>query len=117
MISYQLTSIAIAIVVAAMILYLVRRNRLQGQHSLWWIGVALVVVLLAAVPNIVDRAATLFGVSYPPTPMLVIGFAALLIKLVAMDLEQTQQERRIRRLVQRVALLEAKLANSKNKEN
>ena len=114
MISYQLTSIAIAIVVAAMILYLVRRNRLQGQHSLWWIGVVLIVVLLAAMPNVVDRAAILLGVSYPPTLVLVMGFAALLIKLVAMDLERSQQELRIRRLIQRLALLEEKVKSNES---
>lgn len=110
MIPYQWTSIGIATVVAVVILYLVRHHHLQSRQSLWWIGVALAMVILAAIPGVVDRAASLLGVHYPPTLLLVMGLAALLIKLLTLDVERSQQALRTRRLIQRVAMLEARLA-------
>jgi len=46
-------------------------------------------------------------VSYPPVLAIVLGFALLLIKILTMDLERSRQERMIRRLTQRLAILEA----------
>ncbi len=49
----------------------------------------------------------MLGVSYPPILAIVLGFGMLLIKILTMDVERSRQERRIRRLAQRLAMLEA----------
>ena len=40
MITYQLTSMAIGLGLALVILFLVRRDHLHGPYALWWIGAA-----------------------------------------------------------------------------
>ena len=107
MITYQITSMAIGICLAAIILLLVRRDHLHGPYAIWWIGSAATVALLGLFPWLFDRLAALLGVSYPPILAIVLGFSLLLIKMLTMDLERSRQERLIRRLTQRLAMLEA----------
>ena len=112
MIASQWATIGIALGVAAVILYLVRRSHLHGLYSLWWITVAAVIVLLAVAPGLIDQVAGWLGVGYPPILIVILGFAALLIKLLTMDLERSRQALMIRRLTQRLAMLEKDKDNS-----
>ncbi|UHD14501.1 DUF2304 domain-containing protein [Thiocapsa bogorovii] len=106
--TYQLTSMAIGLAVAGIILWLVRRDHLHGPYALWWMGAAAAVVVLGFWPRSFDVLAFYLGVSYPPILALILGFALLLIKVLTMDLERSRQERQIRRLAQRLAMLEAR---------
>jgi hypothetical protein len=108
--SYQWTTIIIGLALATTILWLVRRAHLHGPYALWWVGVAVVVVGVGFFPHLFDSLALQLGVNYPPILAVVLGFSLLLIKMLTMDLERSRQERQIRRLAQRMAILEAKLA-------
>ena len=107
MITYQITSMVIGVTLAAVILFLVRRDHLHGPYAIWWIGAAATVAVLGLFPRLFDVLAVKLGVSYPPMLALVLGFALLLVKILTMDLERSRQERQIRRLAQRLAMLEA----------
>jgi len=109
MITYQLTSMAIGLFFAATILLLVRRDHLHGPYAIWWIGAAATVALLGFFPRLFDVLAAKLGISYPPILAIVLGFSMLLVKILTMDLERSRQERLIRRLAQRLAMLEAQL--------
>ena len=106
--TYQMTSMAIGIGLAVVILWLVRRDHLHGPYAVWWIGAAATVCLLGLFPNFFDVVARSLGVSYPPVLALVLGFAMLIVKILTMDVERSRQERQIRRLAQQLAMLEAR---------
>jgi hypothetical protein len=112
--SYQLTSMAIGVAVGVLILWLVRRDQLHGSYALWWIGMAAAVILLGSWPQLFDTVAAKLGVHYPPILALVLAFSLLLIKLLTMDVARSRQERQIRRLAQRLALLESREPKSPN---
>ena len=112
MITYQLTSMAIGLLLAAIILLLVRRDHLHGPYAIWWIGAAATVALLGFFPRLFDVLAAKLGISYPPILAVVLGFSMLLVKILTMDLERSRQERLIRRLAQRLAMLEAQLSGA-----
>jgi len=107
MITYQLTSMAIGVSLAIVILFLVRRDHLHGPYAVWWIGAAATVALLGFFPRLFDVLALELGISYPPILAIVLGFSMLVVKILTMDLERSRQERLIRRLAQRLAMLEA----------
>jgi len=107
MITYQITSMAIGVSIAAIILLLVRRDHLHGPYAIWWIGAAVTIAGLGLFPRLFDHIAGKVGVSYPPILAIVLGFSLLLVKILTMDLERSRQERMIRRLAQRLAMLEA----------
>ena len=109
MISYQLTSSLIGIIVAAAIIFLVRRGHMHGPYAVWWLCAACVYFLLGLFPRVVDQFGAALGVSYPPMLAVILGFVMIVIKVLLLDLERSRQEIAIRRLVQRVALLQDRL--------
>ena len=114
--SYQLTSIILGLVLAGSILWLIRRDRLHSRHALWWLLIALLIMLLSIFPTFIDRIAGFLGINYPPTLVFVLGIGMTLIKVISIDLHQSQQERKIRRLAQRLAILEGE-KSQKNLNN
>ena len=107
MISYQFTSTLIGIGIASAILFLVRRDHMHGPYAIWWLCTAAIVMVLSFFPRIIDTLALWMGVNYPPILAVVIGIGLILLKMLTMDLERARQERKIRRLTQRIAMLEA----------
>jgi hypothetical protein len=108
MITYQITSTIIGIAIASAIFWLVRRDHLHGSYAIWWIGAAIMVVILGFLPRSFDYLAIYLGINYPPVLAIVVALGLLLIKMLTMDLERSRQERLIRRLAQRLAMLEAR---------
>lgn len=94
-------------IVAATIVYLIKRDRLQVRHGVGWMIVAVIFAIFGLVPSLVDRLAVLFGVAYPPTVALVLGGSALIIKAVISDVELSLSEVKTTRIIQRLAILEA----------
>ena len=107
--SYQLTSLIIGLILALAILWLVRRGHLHGPQAFWWIGLGAAIMLLGTWPEFTDLVARHLGVTYPPILAVVLGFGLLFMKLMNMDLARSRQEQRIRRLAQRLAILEARM--------
>ncbi len=107
MISYQLTSTIIALLIAGEILLLIRRDILHTRYAYWWLLVAAIIVIAGVFPQFIDRIAAKFGVSYPPILIVVAGVGMMLVKMLTMDLDRSRQERKVRRIVQRLAILEA----------
>lgn len=107
MITYQITSMVIGICIAAMILWLVRRDHLHGPYAIWWMGAAVTVGGLGFFPQLFDYLAVYAGIRYPPILAIVLALGLLILKILTMDLERSRQERLIRRLAQRLAMLEA----------
>lgn len=81
MITYQITSTAIGVGLALVILWLVRRDHLHGPFAIWWIGVAITVALLGFFTGLFDKLAHSLGITYPPILAVVLGFSMLLVKV------------------------------------
>lgn len=111
--SLTVLTLAIGLVLAGTILYLVRRDHLHGPYALGWLTMAAGIIAVAAFPRIVDRVGALVGIYYPPILVCLIAIAALLIKSLIADLERSRQERSLRRLSQKLAILERELALSR----
>ena len=108
----QLTTTLLGLGLAAVILFLVRRDRLYLMHGLFWAIVAAAVAVLGAWPGLIDHLAYAAGISYPPALLLLLASALLLVKALHSDMVNTRIERDVRRLNQRLALLEADAADT-----
>ncbi|OQY51101.1 MAG: DUF2304 domain-containing protein [Candidatus Parabeggiatoa sp. nov. 2] len=104
--SYKVTSAILGLSIAGTILWLIRRDHLHSRHALWWLLVALMVMLLGIFPTIIDWLAIRLGVNYPPTLLFILGMGMILLKVISIDLHQSYLERKMRRLAQRLAILE-----------
>ncbi len=109
-------TLAIGLLLAGTILYLVRRDHLHGPYALGWLALATGVILIAAFPRIIDRIGSLVGIYYPPILVCLVAIAALLIKSLISDLERSRQERSLRRLSQKLAILDNELADLRRQQ-
>jgi hypothetical protein len=109
MASLQITTALLGIGLAVLILYLIRRDHLYLMHGLFWVVVAAAAAALGAWPGLIDRLASWTGFSYPPALLLLLACMVLIIKALHADMVNTRIERDVRRMNQRLALLEADL--------
>lgn len=111
MASLQATTALMGIGLAVLILYLIRRDHLYLMHGLFWVVVAGAVAMLGFWPGLVDGLASMLHISYPPALLLLFACIVLLLKALHADMVNTRIERDVRRLNQRLALLEADTAS------
>ena len=104
--SYHITSALLGLSIAGIILFLIRRDHLHSRHALWWLWIAFMILILGISPSIIDTFAGFLGINYPPTLIFILGIGMLLVKVLGIDIHQSELERRQRRLTQRIALIE-----------
>ena len=114
MIPYQWTTAIIGLLIAGSILFLVRRDHMHGPYAVWWLASSAIVVLISLFPGVVNLVAGRLGIAYPPILPVFVGMGLILIKMLTMDLERSRQELKLRRLTQRLAILEATLETTRS---
>jgi len=107
MANLQITTSLLGLGLAVLILHLLRRDHIYMMHALFWIVIAALAALLGLWPGMIDRIASWVGISYPPAALLLGAVVVLLVKSLYADITHTQLERQLRRLNQRMALLDA----------
>lgn len=91
---------------ALVIVLLIRRDHLYIRDGLFWITIAGVSLLFGIWPGLIDHIGALAGVSYPPALLFLIAIVVLVLRSLLTDLALTQVRRDLRRLNQRLALLQ-----------
>jgi len=112
----QITSLSIGLILAATIIYLLRRDHLHGPYALWWLSMAVVTALVGAFPGAIDWIANALDIGYPPALAFVLAIALMLVKMLTMDIERTRQELLLRRLAQRLAMLDEEIKERNREE-
>ena len=105
--SYQITVLVMAVGLAVGILYLVRRDHIYIRQGFFWIVVAVLSLGLGIWPHFIDLLGEVLGVAYPPTLLFLVAIIVLMLKGLVADIGLTKLRRDMRRLNQRIALLEA----------
>jgi len=103
----NLTTGLLGLALAAIILLLLRRDHLYVMHALFWVVVAAAALVLGLWPGLIDRLAVLTGISYPPALLLLGGVIVLFVKALHADIQNTRLQREVRRLNQRIAMVDA----------
>ncbi len=107
MANLQITTSLLGLGLALMILHLLRRDHIYIAHALFWIFIAGLAALLGLWPGLIDRVAGWVGISYPPAALLLGAAVVLFVKSLYADITLTRLERQLRRLNQRIALIDA----------
>ena len=105
----QITTSLLGLGLAALILLLLRRDHLYVHHGLFWLLVAFAAGVLGVWPQLIDSLALGLGIAYPPAALFLLAAMVLLVKALYSDMTNTRLERDVRRLNQRIAMLEIQL--------
>ena len=114
MIPYKLTTTVIGAVIFLIIFMLVRRGKLQEKYALTWFAIGIIVVILGLFPVIIDKIAWITGISYPPALLFAIAAGVLLIQNLYLFIFASQNEIRIKELLQQVAVLNKLVEDLRN---
>lgn len=102
----QITTALLGLGLAGLILTLLRRDHLYVSHGLFWLAVAFAAALLGLWPRLLDIVAGWVGINYPPAALFLLVAVVLFVKALYSDMATTRLMRDLRRLNQRVAMLE-----------
>jgi hypothetical protein len=101
-----------AIGLSLVVLELVRRRRLQERYSMLWLATCLALIVIAAVPGLLDRISAAVGIIYPPNALFVAAFGFVLLVLLNFSIAVSRLSEQTSRLAQRLAMLEEQVRRS-----
>ena len=117
MLDAQITAAILGVGLAGAIFYLVRRDHLHGPFAAWWLMVAAATLVLGMFPALVIWLGKLTGINYAPVLPIIIGLSMVLLRLLKLDIDRSRQERQMRRLTQKLAILEQEIERLRNPAN
>lgn len=116
MIPYTWTTAVSGIFIVLIILTLIRKNAIYIRYTFWWVAVCGGILVFSIFPSLSDIIVQSLGIAYPPAFIFFIAILMLFVKILSMDIDRSKQEVRIRRLVQRLAILETDLKQAKGEK-
>ena len=114
--TYHLAVLLMGIGLALGILYLIRRDHIYIRQGVFWIGIAVLSLLFASWPPLIDKVGALLGIAYPPTLLFLVAIIVLIMKALLGDIALTKVQRDLRRLNQRIALLDADVPAARDED-
>jgi hypothetical protein len=109
----QVVAIIVSSILLLTVVELVRRRKLVEEYSLVWILGALGLLGLSIWRHLLDRAAGLLGVFYPPSLLLMLLVVMVFVGLLWFSVVLSRQRRQIDRLMEQTAILEAELRGAR----
>jgi hypothetical protein len=86
-------------------LELLRRRQLREKYAILWLGVSVVVIVLAAFPSLLNWGADRLGISDPPNLLTFSAVVVLLLVAVHLSWEASRLEEETRTLAEEIGLL------------
>lgn len=114
----QIAMVVAVLLYFGLLIYLLKKRRLNLKYALVWIMSGIIMLLLALFPGILTRAATLMGVHEPTNVLFAVLFFCVIIILVSLTAIVSGLNEKNKRLVQSLALLEKRVRElEKSNEN
>ncbi len=105
----QLISIIVVIILFVLVIDFIRRGLLKEKYSVLWLALIAVVGLFAVWRELLDWAAMVVGVKYPPSLLFLMAFAFVLLILLHFSVVISVLTERNKKLAQEVAIIKDEL--------
>lgn len=109
-VSYAFGIVA-AVATLAVVVLLLRRNRLRERHAVWWLLAGTLALVIGVFPSVLEWAAGLLGVEVPANLVFFVSIAILVLVCIQHSAELTDLEKKNRDLAEEVALQDLRLRN------
>lgn len=110
----QIVSVAVSTALLAAVLELVRRRTLTEEYSFIWIVCGCALLGLSLWRHVLDIAASLLDVHYPPAVLLLVLTLFVVIVSLYFSVVASRQRQQIEHLVEELALLDEEVRRLKN---
>ena len=112
----RITLMVICLLVLVFVLRKIRSSKLNIVDSIFWIVVCVVLILMAVFPQLPYFFARLLGIQTPLNFILILIIAILLLKVFLMTLQISEQNERIKKLAQKIAIDEFEREEDKRQD-
>ena len=96
--------VVLALAATLFIVRLVALRQLRSKYALLWLGIAVVLLPLAAVPSLLDDVAHWLGFGYAPAFFFLLAIGFLFAVVVHFSWELSRLEGRVRTLAEELAI-------------
>lgn len=105
----QWVSISVSVLVTLLVIQLIRTKKLREDYSMLWFLASLALLLMSIDRHFIDRAATLFGIAYSPSLLLLGAIFLGLVLAMQFSVALSRLSEQNKRLAQELALLRLEL--------
>ncbi len=106
----QIIQLVAALIIILLIVALMIRRKSSANMSLFWLAIALLALIQAVFPRLLDTLCLLIGVEYPPTLVLVTAVIFLLVITFYLSCELSVSQNKLRELTMHISLLNDEMA-------
>jgi hypothetical protein len=106
----------VAVVIALVVVYYIRRWRLREEYSLLWLLLSAALIVLTIDQGLMEWAADRLDVSYSPAVLFFLALAFVAVMLFHYSLEISRLSDQNKMLAQEMSLLQAKLEAAGRRE-
>jgi hypothetical protein len=93
-----------AIIYTIAVLHLLVKQKINEKNTIYWLTGVFFVLILASIPDLLDKAAILIGISYPPSLLFLFTSLVLLYIVLRQAVQLSVLDAKVRELAQLVAL-------------
>lgn len=102
----RIALILVSLATFVVIMRKIRQSRMQIESAIFWIVLALVLVVYSVFPKVADACASLLGIYATTNFLFLFAIFVLILKVFFMSIHISQLEARIKELAQAMALKE-----------
>jgi hypothetical protein len=103
--SSQVAAIIASVALVGLVVWLIRRGRIREETALYWLFATGVLLLFSLRSDLLGWTASLLGIFYPPTVLLLGVLLAGTLLAIHFSVSLTRLEGQNKRLAQELALL------------
>ena len=107
--------IVVSVITMTFMMRKIRQAKVQIEAAMFWVIMALILVVFAVVPGAADLCARLLGIYSTPNFLFLFMIFLLIVKAFGMTIQLSQLESKQRELIQKMAL-EQKFLEEKEAE-
>ena len=101
---FRVILVIVSILTMAFMMRKIRQAKVQIEAALFWVIMALILVVFSLFPAVADACAHMLGIYSTPNFLFLFMIFLLIVKVFGMTLQMSQMESRQKELVQRIAL-------------
>ena len=96
--------IVVSVITMTFMMRKIRQAKVQIEAAMFWVIMALILVVFAVVPGAADLCARLLGIYSTPNFLFLFMIFLLIVKAFGMTIQLSQLESKQRELIQKMAL-------------
>ena len=101
---FRIILIIVSLLTMSFMLRKIRQAKVQIEADMFWVIVALILVVFSLCPAVADACARLLGIYSTPNFLFLFMIFLLMVKVFSMTLQVSQLESKQKELVQKIAL-------------